>query len=92
MRLNIKSAIGFPFGYINSLTHQHVFLMESYNDSLSWGVLMFPDNIEQYVTHKEHPIFRHLLLPIRFAQVLKYFQEARCFCCVILEDPCCTLA
>lgn len=37
MRLNIKSAIGFPSGYINSLTHQHVSLMESYNDSLSWG-------------------------------------------------------
>lgn len=56
MGLNLKSAIGFPFGYINFLTHQPFFLMESYNDSLSWGVLMFPDNIKQYVTHKEHPI------------------------------------
>ena len=30
--------------------------MESYTDSLSSGVLMFPDNIMQYVTCKEHAI------------------------------------
>lgn len=30
--------------------------MESYTDSFSSGVLMFPDDIMQYVTSKEHPI------------------------------------
>lgn len=36
-----------------------------------------------------HCIFRHLTPPVRFAQVLKSLQEAKCLCCAILEDLLC---
>lgn len=90
MELNLKSGILDNIHFLltsplwNGVLHWH---------PLWWGLkASWQCHAVCYMQRTSHYVFRHLLLPVRFAWLLKCFQEARCFCCVILKDLCRTLA
>lgn len=89
MELNLRSAI---LGYINFLLTSPSFKWSPIPPPRWWHFnASWQGHAVGSMKRTSHYIFRHLLLPVRFACLLKSCQADRCFCCFILEHLCCAL-